>query len=845
MQMFSGLRVFIFLTVVLLSVEGATDAQISSLEVYSTVDNSERVYVGDEVTVTFLASPAGEAPLYITAENIEVISIQGASDHLGPILSSNYTTSPGGELVVTGVFTGAGNAFIHAHWDRPHPSNDLASRAVFEVRVPLPPATLEIVSGNHQHGYSGTSLQPLVVVVNDRNGKPLSGINVAFRVTMGLGRLASARTRTDRLGRAETTLTLGPEMGVYQVEASVDGYPLLMQTFTAAATAECEIPEPEPSRATTLSIVSGYGQEGLPGSRLSHPFVVEVRDQYGNAVLGVDVAFRVNQGSGSLSPITVQSNDLGRASTILTLGRSAGVNVVEASVTGIVRPQIFTATVIAPPAELPVPTKLEIISGNNQLGEVGKPLARPFVVGVLDQNDKALTGIDITFTVTEGNGQFSPNSAATEGVITNEYGQASVILRLGPEAGVNRVRASVGGTQLWRTFAAAATTPALPIVYWIESGAIFRFDGRIRDKLDIPFSMGWTATSLAVDMVRSKLYWTEWQGDQQSGRIRSANLNGRNSKVLGIINAVPEGIVVDAKNGWLYWTNSRGRIQSINVNGRGFNGNLIANLGAPEHIELGLGGDADTASGTLYWTVYDETEKSGSIWYKRLGSSMREEELLTGLGKLNGIAVDGNKLYWTEEIDGAQGKISSAYHNGTGNKTLSYVPGSVPLGLAVDKVGRRLYWTDSGGNIQSLSLNFDKSIEIVVEGLNIPAVAIALGRLPVGSIPASPAAPSTIVESSDQNVLLANYPNPFNPETWIPYQLSEARDVTVSIYSVNGQLVRRLDLGHQAAGVYRSRSRAAYWDGCNAFGERVASGLYFYTLRAGGFAATRKMLIRK
>ena len=93
--------------------------------------------------------------------------------------------------------------------------------------------------------------------------------------------------------------------------------------------------------------------------------------------------------------------------------------------------------------------------------------------------------------------------------------------------------------------------------------------------------------------------------------------------------------------------------------------------------------------------------------------------------------------------------------------------------------------------------------------------------------------------------LLLNYPNPFNPETWIPYQLSAPSDVSISIYSVNGRLVRRLDLGHQSAGVYRSRSRAAYWDGRNEFGEHVASGLYFYTLTTGDFTATRKMLIRK
>ena len=96
-----------------------------------------------------------------------------------------------------------------------------------------------------------------------------------------------------------------------------------------------------------------------------------------------------------------------------------------------------------------------------------------------------------------------------------------------------------------------------------------------------------------------------------------------------------------------------------------------------------------------------------------------------------------------------------------------------------------------------------------------------------------------------RTVLLANYPNPFNPETWIPYQLAVPADVSISIYSANGQLVRTLALGHQPVGIYEVRSRAAYWDGKNTVGESVASGVYFYTLTAGDFTATRKMLILK
>ena len=97
----------------------------------------------------------------------------------------------------------------------------------------------------------------------------------------------------------------------------------------------------------------------------------------------------------------------------------------------------------------------------------------------------------------------------------------------------------------------------------------------------------------------------------------------------------------------------------------------------------------------------------------------------------------------------------------------------------------------------------------------------------------------------EETALLRNYPNPFNPETWIPYQLAESAEVILTIYDMNGQLIQRLAVGHQAAGMYQSRSRAVYWNGCNQLGESVASGLYFYTLTADDFTATRRMMILK
>jgi len=133
--------------------------------------------------------------------------------------------------------------------------------------------------------------------------------------------------------------------------------------------------------------------------------------------------------------------------------------------------------------------------------------------------------------------------------------------------------------------------------------------------------------------------------------------------------------------------------------------------------------------------------------------------------------------------------------------------------------------TDTQGNVVSEKFNF------TVNAANL-ANAVLSVRL-------------TNIGTPKQNLLLQNYPNPFNPETWIPYQLSEDSVVSVSIYDATVQLVRTLSLGYQSAGFYNSRDRAAYWDGRNALGERVASGVYFYQLEIDAMSYLRKMVILK
>ncbi len=123
-----------------------------------------------------------------------------------------------------------------------------------------------------------------------------------------------------------------------------------------------------------------------------------------------------------------------------------------------------------------------------------------------------------------------------------------------------------------------------------------------------------------------------------------------------------------------------------------------------------------------------------------------------------------------------------------------------------------------------------------VKSADLPLTVIAAGAAPVNTdsnpIP-------------DQTALLSNYPNPFNPETWIPYQLANPTDVSLTIYNIRGVVVRQIALKQQPAGFYTTRNRALHWDGRNVVGEKVAGGVYFYQFKAGEYSALRKMLIVK
>ena len=207
-----------------------------------------------------------------------------------------------------------------------------------------------------------------------------------------------------------------------------------------------------------------------------------------------------------------------------------------------------------------------------------------------------------------------------------------------------------------------------------------------------------------------------------------------------------------------------------------------------------------------------------------------------------GMTVEGNSLRFDIQLAGdysfGEGNILTINRSST---SLSLTPFSPELEEFRAEFERQFAETQMVEGTYSVTLEDNELILFEPEA----DITVVLQRASGNGALAPNGTPSRLAALPKSSTLMPNYPNPFNPETWIPYQLSESAKVTLTIYDVKGEIVRQFALGHKAAGIYRSRSRAIYWDGKNQSGEKVATGVYFYTLKAGDFTATRKMLIRK
>ena len=343
-------------------------------------------------------------------------------------------------------------------------------------------------------------------------------------------------------------------------------------------------------------------------------------------------------------------------------------------------------------------------------------------------------------------------------------------------------------------------------IYWTEDGNTIRRVNMSGQKITRAVAANLdTVGGLAVG--GGKVYWTE-QTSASAGTVNGADLDGTNFAALATLLSAPMGISVDTAGSKLYWTNARGRVQSANLDGSGIK-NVVEGLISASKIVIG-GANTETT------TVKAATP-----------------------------AKKDNAKY---DVNG-DGKVD--------NVDASLVASGLDTGNAKYDVN-----SDGTVNFLDLLLIFDNrdddaAAAPAIVGMKLNAIQIDRIEeqidLLIATNDRSPAALRTLVYMQqllatarpEKTQLFANYPNPFNPETWIPYELATDTHVKITIYNTQGVVIRTLQFGHQSAGYYTERDRAAYWDGRNALGEQVASGLYFYQLETDTMSSMRKMVILK
>ncbi|MCY3742725.1 MAG: right-handed parallel beta-helix repeat-containing protein [Candidatus Poribacteria bacterium] len=380
-------------------------------------------------------------------------------------------------------------------------------------------------------------------------------------------------------------------------------------------------------------------------------------------------------------------------------------------------------------------------------------------------------------------------------------------------------------------------------MYWSNgiTNSIFRanFDGTNAEEV-LKLLVG-TPLDIALDIASSKIYWTQWQGNASISR---ANLDGTNVELL-INPGDRRGIDLDVVSGKMYWTDGFDGIGMSKLDGSNVTNFDTADFTMGDVI-------LDLHNGRMYWV-------DGEGFELRRGNLDGSQQQTILKSRISDIA-----LYTPPVASEPPAKTYPAWDVNKDGKTdiTDLVMVATALGTNAAENPRLDVNGDGSVNIQDLILVATHL------GETTAAAAPVIIELPKHFTPETLQQMLNLLRTQNdgslafqraianleqlllalapkETALLANYPNPFNPETWIPYQLATPADVTLRIHAVDGTLVRALSLGHKAIGTYQTRSRAAYWDGKNELGEPVASGVYFYTLTASDFNATRKMLIRK
>ena len=730
------------------------------------------------------------------------------------------------------------------------------------------PTTLTKVSGDTQTGEPSTALaNPFIVEVKDgaTTPKTFAGVPVTFAVTAGGGTLNTTSTTTDATGRAQTTLTLGATDVTNTVTATVThAGRTLTQTFTAAA----NVP-PTFTSAATFSVVENTPATTTVGTVVATDTNSE-DSVTGYTLSGVDSAKFAITTAGVLTFVaspdydapgdlvsTEPANAASNNEYVIVVTATSGTGARQATAT-----QTLTITVTNV-AELPGKPGTPIVTAASTT-----PTSLNVSWTAPTNTGPAITAYNLQY---RKNNEVNWTAATYAGTATNT---TLTGLTSGTTYDVQVLAKNSEGDSPWSNSGSTTTaTNAVPAFTSASTfsvventtavGTVVAADADSADSVTgYEITAGADSSKFAITNAGVLTFAAAPDYDNPGDALSAtpANAAGNNQYI----------VVVTATSGTGARQTTATQTLTITVTDVPPPGKPAApTVTVDSHTSISVTWTVPTNTGPAI-NDYDVQYRAGTTGTFTPWTHTGTAKTTTITGLAAGTSYQVQVRARSSEDEGPWSDASAA--------TTTYqaedvdADGDVDINDLVAVVenfglvppGR--YNVDGDNDVDDDDIRAVFNAVLVAEAEAAPAPALAQTRIThtaktlqhyvqttkQAGVNANVYRGLAILEEliepfllPDETSLLRNYPNPFNPETWFPYQLSRAADVTFAIYSVNGTLVRTLSLGHQAAGVYRSKSRAAYWDGRNAFGEPVASGIYFYTLTAGTFTATGKMLIRK
>ena len=509
------------------------------------------------------------------------------------------------------------------------------------------------------------------------------------------------------------------------------------------------------------------------------------------------------------------------------------------------------------------------ISGDNQKGAAFAPLSQPFVVEVRDERGQPFAGVSVVFTVTEGGGTLSITHTTT-----GAHGRAQSTLTLGPNLGTNTV--SVSATEIERVETFNAISDALPTEYRLSIPIgislihvplkVTAVDGAaqtIESISDLYDVLGGASTvNFLITYDSATQGWLSYFVPSDKDTPADRRLTADMGIIAGLITPVSvqfrgdplgtDGSSAIALSQGLNVVGLPLRDSRVNrvshlfaLDGIGGNVPVIILADGGEFKSVGRAGDpgdiAITGGQSFIMTAQRAATVviSGAGWYNASGTAAAPPATLKGIevGDTTPVLALRGAI-----VDEGMGLNNAGFRvtikNLSTGRAVSAITSPDEAGYRSTVVDIQTGRAATIGDILEISARSPnpfigvKPLQYTLTAEDVKQSLIQLPELVTYQIPA-------------ETELLSNYPNPFNPETWIPYRLAEDAFVTLTIYDQTGQIVHTIDVGHQTAAIYENRSKAIYWDGRNEIGEQVASGVYFFHLFAGNYSATRKMVILK